>query len=77
MPEQVNEPMSPGQAIYDALSDEAKAAVDALPDDVLGGEDGVAAAKIMAATARTAHSVNPVGWLISPDGPTNGRRRPG
>ena len=74
MTEQGSEAMNPGQAIYDALSDEAKAAVDALPNDVLASAVGRMAASIMAAGILSAHKAAPYCWSVICDGATDGRR---
>ncbi len=64
MSEQVGEAVNPGQAIYDALSDEAKAAVDALPGDVFAGETGRTAARFMASSAHAANEQNKALWSV-------------
>ena len=66
--------VNPGQEIYDGLSDEAKAAVDALPDDLFVGADGLNAARRMVQTIRMVDEINPLSWLLSPDERTNGRQ---
>ncbi len=72
MSEQGSEAANPGQAIYDALSDEAKAAVDSLPSDLLEGENGPSLAQFMASSAYHINSRNPALWSIQRTVGSNG-----
>ena len=53
-----------GQAIYDALSDEAKSAVDALPDDVFAGEERLEWAQQFVRSIKVAMDLAPSSWSI-------------
>lgn len=72
MTEQTIDTVNPGQAIYDALSDEAKAAVDALPDGVFAGDTGEIAASHFAVEIQKANESNDAVWSIQCDGHTSG-----
>lgn len=74
MSEQTEQAVNPGQVIYEALSDEAKAAVDALPDDVFRGNEGQVAARVLGTAIQTCHEVGPAMWTILCDPIANGRK---
>jgi hypothetical protein len=62
-----SEALNPGQAIYDTLSDEAKAAVDALPDYPFIGPDAADKAEQLVATLDHINRSEPEIWSIQPD----------
>lgn len=70
--EQGDSTVNPGQAVYDALSDEAKAAVDALPEDLFVGESGLAAVQRMVESIKHINSLAPNIWSIQCNGWSNG-----
>jgi hypothetical protein len=71
--EQNEEAVNPGQAIYDALSVEAKAAVDALPDDIFMASDGLVAASWIAEAIQLANQANANCWSVLADKESDGR----
>lgn len=56
--------VSLGQAIYDALSDEAKAAVDALPDDLFTDSEGIDHSGRFLKSIRLVHEDRPELWSV-------------
>lgn len=64
MSEQTTDTVNPGQAIYDALSDEAKSAVDALPDDVFAGEERLEWAQQFVRSIKVTMGLGPSSWSI-------------
>ncbi|CAN5699506.1 hypothetical protein BH23CHL3_BH23CHL3_08800 [soil metagenome] len=71
--EQNEEAVNPGQAIYDALSVEAKAAVDALPDDIFMASHGLVAASWIAEAIQLANQANANCWSVLADKESDGR----
>lgn len=64
MTEQGNEAVNPGQAIYNALSDEARVAVDSLSGTFFRGEIGQQRLKRFAASINRAAALGPASWAI-------------
>lgn len=62
--EQDNGGVNPGQAIYDALSEEAKTAVDELQNGVLDGEGSQERARIFALSINEATDLGPNSWSL-------------
>jgi hypothetical protein len=64
MTEQGSKPVNSGQAVYDGLSDGAKAAVDALPDYPFIGKHAIEKAEQLVSTLKRIDLAAPGIWSI-------------